>query len=484
MITFLCIFISSFMASRDISYNEYLLERKEVLNIDTKKILSDEYSFDAASGLLTIIDPLSNVTSETCISKIGIENFKKVQNISFSGSSPLTTGSEGFINNEKLLEISIKVTDRVIIGDYSFKGCTNLITISFNTIESIGIGAFSFCQSLINIYFNENIKIINSLAFNGTSIENIRIPKCDIIEHESFSNCKLLKTVFIEARAEGIEIDYSAFYECLILKDVYYCSSKPPTQNDIYTEVHELFTYTEGGINKSRSDQVTIHVPPNYPQESKFAEATQFMINTDNQVELGTIRYVFNGEEIYIFASDSTDWNTLGWNNIVNANSRPSISSSHCPCSINDITTIICNGTNKNDVSTSTPGFSSNKKLTKIIFENTGESSVNANSLKDCTNLKEIIFKSQRLFGISGNAISNTGIEEIHLYTPTSFIGTDAFRGCTKLHTIKVSYYAATSNKGLQAGCFGNCPALRSLSIVVQQTHKMLKDYSLRIQIK
>lgn len=74
--------------------------------------------------------------------------------------------------------------------------------------------------------------------------------------------------------------------------------------------------------------------------------------------------------------------------------SQPSISNSHCPCSINNITTIICNGTNKIDVSPSNPGFSLNKKLTKIIFENTGESSLNANSFNFSDKIVRISRKS------------------------------------------------------------------------------------------
>ncbi len=103
------------------------------------------------------------------------------------------------------------------IGDYAFKGCKNLETITLpNSVETIGKSAFSGCSGLTSINLGNSLKTIGESAFSGTKLTTVTIPdSLTTIGDKVFYLVNTLTTVTINADSSNLtSIGNSAFYGC------------------------------------------------------------------------------------------------------------------------------------------------------------------------------------------------------------------------------------------------------------------------------
>ena len=84
-------------------------------------------------------------------------------------SNPLTTTKTLKINNEEIRGLVIP-DDVTYIGDYAFRGCTNITSVTMGeNVTKIGTSAFSGCKNCTSITLGENVTNIGSWAFQGCS---------------------------------------------------------------------------------------------------------------------------------------------------------------------------------------------------------------------------------------------------------------------------------------------------------------------------
>lgn len=120
----------------------------------------------------------------------------------------------------KIKYIEIKI-DTTTIGNYAFKGCNNLISITIpESVTSIGKGAFYECSSLTSITVPEGVTSIGAYAFDGCSnLTNVTIPKgVTRIGEFAFDECSNLTNIIIP---EGVtKIEDGLFMDCSSLTSI------------------------------------------------------------------------------------------------------------------------------------------------------------------------------------------------------------------------------------------------------------------------
>lgn len=145
-----------------------------------------------------------------------------------------------FLNNTKLT--AVKIPDSVIaiakaafsytalskldlgegikyIGEQAFLGCSALTEIVLPaSIISLGGYSFKNCSSVTRLEINEGIESIGHSSFEGLAIESVVIPDSVTELYGIFDNCGSLKKVVI---GDGVSvIDLSAFSHCIALTDI------------------------------------------------------------------------------------------------------------------------------------------------------------------------------------------------------------------------------------------------------------------------
>lgn len=188
-------------------------------------------AFDYCSSLKSIDIPKSvtRIGSQAfynCdnLKEVHITDLKSWCEIAFSDfySNPVYYSRKLYLNGEVLKDLIIP-SDLTEIKDYSFYGCSDLVTLSIGekitsignsafkacksltsvvippNVKTIGQSAFSFCSSLTTIEMTDNVKTIGGSAFYScSSLTSIRIPKSiETIESHTFYGCNNLTTISI-----------------------------------------------------------------------------------------------------------------------------------------------------------------------------------------------------------------------------------------------------------------------------------------------
>ncbi len=181
-------------------------------------------------------DSLTSVTIGNSVTEIGnyafmCRNLKKVYyqgdlsgwcKIKFSNynSNPLFYGAKLYIDNKEVTDITIP-SDITSIGDYTFRGYTNLKSVTIpDSVTAIGESAFSGCSSLTSVTIPDSVTEIGTGAFDGcSSLTSVTIGNSVTeIGNTAFYDCSSLTSVTIGNSVT--EIGYSAFYNCSSLTSV------------------------------------------------------------------------------------------------------------------------------------------------------------------------------------------------------------------------------------------------------------------------
>ena len=273
----------------------YLLNG-EPSNVSTEYKISEQWDIsDAQNG--SIIAKLSRDTNTLTISGTG-------EMMSFGSSSReawFGADCENFIQNVIVEEGVTR------IGNYAFKGCTNLQTITMpNSLTQIGSYAFSECSGLNNIVIPEKVTTIGREAFRGcTSLVDVTIPNsvtemgeavfsyCNnlininlpdgitSIPNSTFSNCKKLTS--IEIPDTVTRIGRSAFWGCESLESVtipanvsligvnqsiYNAFAKCSNLKNIMVDSNNLNYISEDGILFDKNKTILVSYPVGKEQSS------------------------------------------------------------------------------------------------------------------------------------------------------------------------------------------------------------------------
>lgn len=170
---------------------------------------------------------ISIPSSVTTIQGGAFADCTKLTEISFATNSKLSRIEIGCFYNCSSLT-SIAIPDNVdYIYQNSFKGCTNLKTVSFNYLSSkltaISQWCFLDCYNLENITLPKSIKDISIGAFqNCASLKSITIPEnVDRVYNDSFNGCTSLESItFAGSSTQDLIVYKTAFQNLPALKTV------------------------------------------------------------------------------------------------------------------------------------------------------------------------------------------------------------------------------------------------------------------------
>lgn len=126
-----------------------------------------------------------------------------------------------FRGNENITSVKIAQSVKLNIRDYSFRYCTNLISLEMpESVTSIGRYAFDGCTHLSQINVPEGVSYIGSYAFYGcSSLKTFKLPsELKVIGEDIFMNCTGLESITIPDNVT--HIGPSAFYNCINLGEV------------------------------------------------------------------------------------------------------------------------------------------------------------------------------------------------------------------------------------------------------------------------
>ena len=201
----------------------------------------------------------------TVIFEKAFENRWNLENVKFEYNSNLTSiGYAAFLGCGNLRSVYFEYNSNLTsIGDGAFVGCENLESVNLgntNKLTSIGGAAFCGCERLNSIIIPDSVTFIGKRAFGDcVSLKNIVIPdSVTFIGECAFGGCERLKNITVNenntiySSQDGVlytkdkavlikcpaaktsimipnsvtSIDYSAFYDCASLKDIFYKGTK------------------------------------------------------------------------------------------------------------------------------------------------------------------------------------------------------------------------------------------------------------------
>ena len=149
-------------------------------------------------------------------------------------------------SNNKLKSVIIGSSAGITsIGDYTFDGCTSLISITIpSSVTSIGINAFSSCTSLTSITIPDSVTSIDGYVFlNCKSLTSITMPSSITnIGSGIFSGCTSIASITIPNSVTSIGSEAFAGCDILLLDDYKSRTGYPWGADDIYIQNEDVTT--------------------------------------------------------------------------------------------------------------------------------------------------------------------------------------------------------------------------------------------------
>jgi len=174
-----------------------------------------EGSFDNMAGC-SDLETLSVSGFDGTIESSAFHDLHSLKTVTIKAVNLSKIGSSAFDYNDGLEKVEIYGMDGPI-GDYAFRGCTELSDLIIDGAKtSIGEYAFNDCAKLKNFSFSHACESIGAYAFGGCSeIKNLIIPaSVTDIENYAFSGCQSLDIVYYQGERDPGESADDAFDGC------------------------------------------------------------------------------------------------------------------------------------------------------------------------------------------------------------------------------------------------------------------------------
>lgn len=357
-------------------------------------------------------------------------------------------GVDGHGGNPYAYVTSVNISDSVKnIGDYAFRGCRDLETVSFGGKEqTIGIESFSRCSAIKNLTFGSTLTSIGDGAFFAdTSLESITWGQnLDSIGKNAFKECTSLPSVsFVNPLTT---ISESAFENCTTLKEILLPESLTNLyENAFYGCINlnaitiESKNLTVTGVNTYKSNYGAFcGAGSASPKGLEVVIGTKVAKVPDSLFDTASLDGVDgHGGHPYAYVTSVTFENgvkEIGSCAFRNCQSLETINFGETIQTIGSDAFVCCSSLTELDF---------NKELTYI-----GESAFKAD-----TGLEKIVW-GEKLDTIDNYAFEScTSLTKVHFVNPLTTIGRSAFSGCTTLKQVLLPESLTNINENAFYGC-------------------------------
>ena len=237
------------------------------------------YAFTSATNLISVSFPSSIASVEntafdgcTSLKKVSVSDLASWCGVSFwsASANPLAVAHDLYVGEERITELVIPDGVRTI-GNYAFKGATNLVSVSFPaSVTSVGNAAFNGCGNLKKVFVSDlaswcgvsfatasdnPLAVAHELYVGDARITELDIPEgVQTIRSYAFSGATNIQQVAMPAGI--VSIGSWAFSDCVGLASV----DVPSLENwRNVTGASELFAHARNVTIKGQSvDTITL----------------------------------------------------------------------------------------------------------------------------------------------------------------------------------------------------------------------------------
>ena len=380
-----------------------------------------------------------------------------IGNYAFKGCSNLTN-----------IEIPSGVTS---IGDSAFDGCSSLTSIEIPSgVTYIGRNAFDDCSSLTSIEIPSGVTSIGDSAFDGCSnLTNIEIPSgVTSIGSHMFAWCDSLTSVVFGENSQLTSIGESAFYGCSSLTSV------------IFGENSQL-EYIQEWAFYDCSSLTSIAIPSGvtYIGRNAFdgcSSLTSVVFGENSQLpSIGDYAFMdCSGLTSIEIPSGVTSIGNYAFEGcsglesiIVEEGNTVYISENNCLIKIANNTLILgCKNSIIPDYVTTIgySAFDGCSSLTSIEIPS-GVTTIGYSAFRDCSSLTSVVFgENSQLTSIGESVFSGcSSLTSIEIPSGVTFIGDHAFDGCSSLTSVVFGENSQLTSIG--ESVFSGCSSLTSIEI-------------------
>jgi len=337
------------------------------------------------------------------IGDYGFKNCTTLNSITIPNNI-INIGDYAFLGCTGLVNATIPTTVNNV-GEYAFKNCTGLVNVTISEgVENLGEGVFYNCTSLVEAVVPDTAKTVGAYAFyNCDSMTTATIGiTADAIGEYTFYGCEKLNTIVIGISVESIG-DY-AFYNCALTRVTIPAAT---------TYIGKYAFYSNNPMTKATLRKGIVEI-----DDFAFAECTSM--------------------ESINFPSSIT---TIGKGSFENCSSLASLS---LPTSLTSIGSY---------------AFSGCASIPSVTIP-VGVTVLNDDVFNKCTSLATVTINGN-VTSIGFEAFRECAFAEIVLPSSVETIKGAAFRGCKNLTSIIIPDATATIGEA----AFFDCTALGNVSV-------------------
>ena len=451
-------------------------------SLEKAHVSFDNFS-DCSDGPFENCDKLKQVRFEEGVTEIAQGLFAGCSSVAeIELPNTITVIEKGAFSNCTGLE-RINLPDTLTeISDYAFKNCTNLKSVQLpNTITKIGQGAFVGCTQLENVNLPTALVDLRRIAFSGTAIEKIKIPKSLEKAHVSFDNfrdcsdgpfekCENLKEITFE---EGVtEIVQGLFAGCSSITEI---------------ELPNTITVIETAAFSNCMGLEKINLPDTLTEISDYAFKNCKSLKS---IQLpNTITKIGQGAFVGCTQLENANLPTALVDLQNGAFSGTAIEKINIPKSLKKAHVSF-----DNVESCSDGPFENCENLKDITFEE-GITKIPQCLFAGCTGVEQIQIPQTIIFIERGSFSGCKNLQKINMPDSIKQVAEYAFQGCKKLEKVHISsnvnkienrvFYACSalseinipiSTESIQGEAFRDCESLKE--IIIPQNVTMIGNYA------